>query len=280
MAHSLAPTALFLAPILFICSLMAMPKMSRAQVIDFDRVSSPGVSISEKSYHRIERFLTHVFPTRQMRRFAHVASNARPTRLRRVTYEVITQEHINFVLAGYSVQWNEPVNELAIYRMEPNGPNQVWRSRPWEGNSVDLRFFAVPTPDRNVILFQEGGFQEGGAEGEFGLASVFTFKNALDGIFLHDLTPELPWLRARAHFPFRTLYGEQISMRVEPDGPQTLKNSDKNEVVLSASDEEYNLGMSRLVRPERSWKYNSVRNRFERIKAAPALSGPEATNNR
>lgn len=267
--------ALFLAPILFIGIFTAAPNMGNAQVIDFDRVSSPSVSLSEKSYHRIERFLAHVFPMRYMRRVAHVAANARPTSLRRVTYEVITQEDINFVLAGYSAQWNEPINELAIYRMEPNGPNQVWRSRPWEGNSSDLHFLALPAHDRNVILFQEGG-----NEGEFGLASVFTFKNAPDGLFLHDLTPELPWLHARAHFPFRTLYGEEISMRVEPDGSQSLKNSNKNEVILSASDEAYNLGMTRLVHPERSWKYNSLRNRFERMKSAPAPTGPEATNNR
>jgi hypothetical protein len=252
-----------------------MPKMGVSQVIDFDRVSSPGVSVSEKSYHRIERFLTRMFPTRRMRRFAHVAGETRLTRLRQVTYEVITQEKINYVLAGYSAQWNEPIHELAIYRVEPDGPNQVWRSRLWEGNASDLHFFAAPASGRNVVFFQEGG-----AEGTFSLASVFTFKNAPSGLLLHDLTPELPWLRARAYFPFRTLYGEQISMRVEPDGSQTLKNSDKNEVVLSASDEEFNLGMSQVIRPRRSWKYNSLRNRFERMKPAPAITGPEATNNR
>ncbi len=267
--------AFVLAPVLLFCTLAAMPKKSYAQVIDFNRVSSPGVSISEKSYHRIERFLTHVFPMRHLRRFAHVAGNERPTQLRRVTYEVITQEQINFVLAGYSAQWNQPINELAIYRMEPGGPNQVWRSRPWEGNSGDLHFLALPTRDRNLVLFQEGG-----AEGAFGLASVFTFNNAPDGLLLHDLTPELPWLRARAHFPFRTLYGEQISMHVETDDSSTPKHSNRNEVVLSASDEAYNLGMTQLVRPERSWKYNSARNRFERMKTTPVLTGPEATNNR
>ncbi len=265
--------ALFLAPTLVLCILAVSPKPARAQVIDFDRVSSPGVSMSDKSYHRIERFLTHVFPMRQMRRYARVPGNAPPTQLRRVSYEVVSQDGINFVLAAYAVQWNVPVNVLAIYRMEAGGPNQVWRSCPWEGSSGDLHFQSVPERDRNLILFQEGGNDDA-----FGLASIFTFQNAPDGLFLRDLTPELPWLHARAHFPFRTLYGERISMRVEADGSPTLKNSDKNNIVLSASDEEYNLSMSHLIRPGRSWKYNSLHNRFERMKSAPAPSGPEATN--
>jgi hypothetical protein len=265
--------ALFLAPTLVLCILAASPKSVRAQVIDFDRINSPDIPMSEKNYRRIERFLTHVFPIRHMRRYAHIPGNAVPTRLRRVYYEVISQDGINFVLAAYAVQWNVPVNELAIYRMETDGPNQVWRSRPWEGSSGDLHFQSIPERDRNIVLFQEGG-----TDGEFGLASVFTFKNAPDGLILRDLTPELPWLHARAHFPFRTLYGEHISMRVEGDGSPTLKNSEKNDVVLSASDEEYNLSMSHLVRPGRSWKYNPAHSRFERMKSAHAPSGPEATN--
>jgi hypothetical protein len=267
--------ALFLALILFLLIAVGMPMEGHAQVIDFNRLDSHGVSISEKSYRHIERFLTHVFPMQQMRRYARIPGNAHPTRLRRVTYEVLTQGGVNFVLAGYAVQWNESVNELAIYRMEISGPNQVWRSRPWTGSSGDLHFQSVSDRDRNIILFQEGG-----AEREFGLASVFTFRNAPDGLFLHDLTPSLPWLRANTHFPFHTLYAEQISMRAEDDGSANLKNSEKNEIVLSASDEEYNLGMARLIRPERSWKYNSPHNRFEPMKATPSLEEPEATNNR
>ena len=257
--------ALFLAPTFLLCILVASPRSLRAQVIDFDRVSSPNVSISDKSYHRIERFLTHVFPMRQMRRYARVPGNAPPTQLRRVSYEVVSQDGINFVLAAYAVQWNVPVNELAIYRMEAGGPNQVWRSRPWEGSSGDLHFQSVPAHDRNIVLFQEGGSDGGIRDRE-----RLHFKNAPDRLILHDLTPELPWLHARAHFPFRTLYGERISMRVEADGSPTLKNSDKNNIVLSASDEEYNLSMSHLVRPERSWKYNPAHSRFEQMKSAPA----------
>jgi hypothetical protein len=267
--------ALFLALILFLSIAVGMPVEGRAQVIDFNRVDAQGVSISEKSYRHIERFLTHVFPMRQMRRYAHVSGNAHPTRLRRVTYEVLAQGGINFVLAGYAVQWNEPVNELAIYRMEASGPNQVWRSQPWKGSSGDLHFQSASAHDRNIVLFQEGR-----AEGEFVLASVFTFRNAPDGLFMRDLTPELPWLHAHDHFPFRTLYAEQISMRTDGGGSATLKNSEKNEIVLSASDEEYNLGMAHLVRPGRSWKYNSLHSRFEPMKATSSLEEPEATNNR
>jgi len=268
--------AFFLSFMLFLILSPFTAQVSSAQVTDFNRMSTPGASITEHTYRRIEHFLSHVFPIRQMRRYAHVTLGAHPDRLRHVTYKVVAQEGINFVLAGYSVQGNSPINELAIYRIEPDGgPNQVWRSRPWEGASGDLHFQAVPIRDRNIVLFQEGG-----NEGEFGLASVFTFRNAPEGLFLRDLTPELPWLRARDHFPFRTLYGEQISMRLADGGSHSMKNPEKQEVVLSASDEEYNLGMARLIRPARSWKYNMLHNRFERMKATPSLSEPEATNSR
>jgi hypothetical protein len=267
--------AFWIAPMLSLCIAAAMPMEGRAQVTDFDRVSSSDVALSDRSYHRIERFLSHVFPMRQMRRFARVPGNARPTQLRRVTYELVSQAGINFVLAAYSAQWNEPINELAIYRMEDGAPNQVWRSRPWEGCSGDLHFQSAPTRDRNIVLFQEGG-----DDGTFGIASVFTFKNAPVGLFLHDLTPELPWLRARARFPFRTLYGEHISMRVADEGSASLKNSENDEVVLSASDQEYNLGMARLIRPGQSWRYNFMHNRFDRMKADHAIGEPEATSTR
>jgi hypothetical protein len=259
--------AFFLALMLFFGISAGSTKAVRAQAIEFDGRSGRDVSIPEHTYHRIEHFLSHVFPMRQMRRYTH---NSGAVRSRHVAYEVISQSGIDFVLVGYSAQWNEPVNELAIYRLEDGGPNQVWRSRPWEGTAGDLHFHSVAAKDRNVILFQEGG-----NEGEFGLASVFTFKNAPEGLFLHDLTPELPWLRARAHFPFRTLYGERISMHV-----QDVASSQNFGIVLTASDEEYNLGMARIIRPARSWKYNSTHNRFERIKSMSSLGEPEATNSR
>jgi hypothetical protein len=254
-----------------------LPKPAHAQVIDFDRLDSPGVTISQRGYHRIERFLTRVFPVRQMKRYAHASRSAmegKPTRLRTVTYQVISQEGVKFILAGYSAQWGEPVNELAIYRMEPDGPNQVWRSRPWEGSSGDLHFLTVPAREREIVLFQEGG-----TEGEFSLASVFTFRNAPEGLLLHDLTPSLPWLRAQAHFPFRTLYGEDISLRVSGDSSPSASKLQAKEVVLTASDEEFNLGMVRPVRPCLSWKYNATRGRFEPMKPMPPAGDSEASNN-
>ena len=259
---------------LFLCISAGSLKAVRAQSVEFDGRSAHDVSIPEHTYRRIEHFLSHVFPMRQMKRYTH---NSGAAKSRRASYEVISQSGIDFVLVGYSAQWNEPVNELAIYRMEDGGPNQVWRSRPWEGTADNLHFHSVNANGRNVILFQEGG-----AEGEFGLASVFTFKNAPEGLLLHDLTPELPWLRARAHFPFRPLYGERISMRAmnasEEVGSAKLKKMENVAIVLTASDEEFNLGMTRLVRPARSWKYNTQHNRFERMKSAPSLGEPEARN--
>ncbi len=257
------------------------PLTASAQVIDFERVSSGNTTLSERSYHRIEHFLTHAFPMRQMRHYSHSVPNARPTRLRHVTYEIISQEGLNFVLAAYSASWSEPVNELAIYRLEAEGPNQVWRSRPWVGSSADLHLQSALARGRNIVLFREGG-----AVGEFGLASVFSFRNSPDGLFMRDLTPTLPWLRARAHFPFRTLYGEQISMHVEGEissggnrQAASLKNSEKAEVILTATDEEYNLGMEHLIRPARSWKYDQTHGRFERIKITHSEGEPEANNN-
>jgi len=254
---------------------LTIPNVSLGQSIQFSHPGGAESALPERSARRIERFLAHQFPMRQMRRCAREADDhmeAKSARMRSVTYEVVSQGGINFVLAGYSVQWNEPVNELAIYRMEPDGPNQVWRSRPWEGSFSDLHFFTEATHDKNIVLFEEGG-----SETEFGLASVFTFTNAPQGLFIHDLTPELPWLRARARFPFRTLYAERISMSVTNS---SSKHSEQGDIVLSASDEEYNLGMAQLIRPGRSWKYNIAHNRFERMNAIHAPGLPEATSNR
>ncbi len=254
---------------------LSMPNIGRGQSIQFSHPGGAESALPERSARRIERFLAHQFPMRQMRRCAREAGERMEPKSalsRSVTYRVVSQDGLSFVLVGYSAEWNEPVNELAIYRMEPDGPNQVWRSRPWEGCFSDLHFFTVAERDKNIVLFQEGG-----SEGEFGLASVFTFTNAPQGLYLRDLTPELPWLRARAHFPFRALYAERISMRTIDN---SSKHSGKGDIVLSASDEEYNLGMARLVRPGRSWKYNTAHNRFERMNTMYVPGLPEATSNR
>jgi hypothetical protein len=201
-----------------------------------------------------------MFPVMQMRRYAReIAEPASFSPIsRHVSYAVIEQEGVRFVMAGYRATWNgmaeskNVVNELAIYRMEPSGPNQVWRSRPWQASYPDLHFLVAKSGSRNVVLFQEGG-----SGGEFGLASVFSFYNAPKGLLLHDLTPSLPWLRASERFPFRTLYGRQISMRIQ----------NARDLILSANDQEYNLNMSTIVRPGRSWLYNRTRGCFERMKS-------------
>jgi hypothetical protein len=254
---------------------LSMPNIGSGQSIQFSHPGGAESALPERSARRIERFLSHQFPMRQMKRCAREecgGTELKSAQSRSVTYQVIAQDGINFVLAAYSAEWNEPVNEMAIYRMEPDGPNQVWRSRAWVGSSGDLHFFTEASRDKNIVLFEEGG-----SETEFGLASVFTFTNAPQGLYLRDLTPELPWLRARAHFPFRALYAERISMRTIDN---SSKHSGKGDIVLSASDEEYNLGMAQLVRPGRSWKYNAVHNRFERMNTMYVPGLPEATSNR
>jgi hypothetical protein len=144
-----------------------------------------------------------------------------------------------------------PVNVLAIYRMEDGAPNQVWRSKPWEGSYYTLNFQTAKIGNRTVVLFQEGG-----ANGEFGLASAFTFQNNPKGLIMRDLTPSLPWLRASTHFPLRPLYGQSIALRMQND-----------DLVLTASDQEYNI-FANTLRQSRTWKYNAKRYRFERMKEA------------
>src|SRR5438876_7272314 len=100
-----------------------------AQQIQFSPVSSAvsgeETSLSTRERQRIERFLSHVFPVRPMRRLE--GTSERPL-ARRATYSVISQEGMKFILVGYSARWENLVDVLAIYRMEEGGPNQVWRS--------------------------------------------------------------------------------------------------------------------------------------------------------
>ncbi len=252
-----------------------------ARSTEFSREASEvgvnGVRITPRETWRIEHFLGAVFPVWQMRRCAWEAADRPASYLpdsRRVTYAVISQQGFRFVLAGYHVEWrdaegrNVAVNELAIYRMEPAGPNQVWRSRPWRASYPELHFWTSKSGWRNVILFQEGGLlddrssTEGGLEdrsstaGGFGLASVFSFYNEPKGLYIRDLTPSFPLLRARGRFPFRSLYGQSISLRID----------DSHDIILKASDEPYNLGMRRIVRTGRSWRFDPFRVRFQQMK--------------
>ena len=221
-----------------------------AQQVEFTQVASSvsgeELHLSTREQQRIERFLSHVFPMKPMRRLEHVSG--KPIS-RRAAYSIISQEGMKFILVGYSAKWDNLVNVLAIYRMEDGGPNQVWRSKPWEGSYYALHFQTAKVGARNVVLFQEGG-----SDDEFGLASIFSFQNTPKGLIVHDLTPSIPWLRAQTHFPLRPLYGQGVAMRMENDN-----------LLLTASDQAYTVFNS-IMRPTRTWKYNSRRGHFERIK--------------
>ena len=213
------------------------------------------VRVTAREAWRIEHFLEAIFPVRQMRRYAWLGG--RPAEFpvsRQVTYAVISQQGIQFVLVGYRAEWKATearttaVNDLAIYRMEPSGPNQVWRSRPWQASYSALHFHAAKSGWRNVILFQDGSAVEA-----FALASVFSFYNAPHGLLIRDLTPTFPWLRARERFPLRTIYGQDITFRLDGRG----------DLFLSASDEPYHPNSSGLIRQTQSWKFNKRRGTFD-----------------
>jgi len=240
--------------ITFVLALLSAPSLHAQQVIFTSTpssVSGDDVNVSARERQRIERFLSAVFPTKAMRRLEHTSE--RPIS-RRASYSVIEQQGTKFVLAGYTARWDQIVNVLAIYRMEDGMPNQVWRSKPWEGSYYGLHFQTAKVGNKTVVLFQEGG-----NDNDFGLASVFTFQNDPKGAIIRDLTPSLPWLRAYTHFPMRPLYGQSIGLRMQGD-----------DVLLSASDQEYTM-FANVMRQSRTWKYNAKRGgRFERLQEAKA----------
>jgi len=239
-----------------------------SQHVEFNFVSSQvdgaNLSIPFHEQERIERFLSHVFPVRQMR---HEAESGDAPRSRNVTYSVISQEGLRFVLAGFNAKWEsaerskKSVNMLAIYRIEDDGPNQVWRGRPWMASYDGIKFSSAKANDkskwgRNIVLFQEGG-----ASGKFGLASVFSFHNEEHGIVLHDLTPSLPCLHVRTSFPFRPMMGRQIALRSSV--------FEEHDLILSANEDQYRISKAKLVNPGGTWKYR--RGRFEPMKAASTV---------
>ncbi len=224
-------------------------------------IEDEGTTFSIREQLRVERFLAHVFPIRVMKRFA-VHEEGKETiergNARHITYSVISQGGLRFILAGFTSRWNNGVNVLAIYRIEDGWPNQVWRSRPWQGSYDGLRFSSAKIGSRNILLFQEGSDPN-----EYGLAGVFSFENEPKGLILRDLTPSLPWLRASTRFPFRPLLAQHIALKLD----------EEKELILTASDEEYNMNQTTLVRPFRSWKYNKARSRFERMKILKSVDG-------
>ena len=247
------------------CLASASVRQASAQQVQFSRVSSSvdgdELSITFHETQRIERFLGRQFPLRAMKRLEHTSDKATT---RRVTYSIISQQGVRFILAGYTARWNDAVNVLAIYRMEDGGPNQVWRSRPWEASYYGVHFWTAKVGARNVVLFQEGG-----AEGQYGIASVFSFQNKEEGLVTNDLTPSISWLKARTHFPFKPLFAQEIGLRFE--------GVDKQNLLLTASDEEYKIGHASYLRPTTEWKYNRRQGKFEKLKIeAPAV--PAMTN--
>ncbi len=213
------------------------------------------ITLSHMAERRIERFLGHMFPMRQMRRYAREVDDrpapSRPTE-RSIAYTVISQEGMRFIVAGYTARWNEPVNVLAIYRMEPAGPNQVWRSRPWQASYSGIEFRVAMEGARNIVLFKEGGAEDG-----FVLAGIFSFLNEPSGLLIRDLTPSLPWLRAEARFPFHPLYAQRVQ----------LESGEDHSLILTASDEAYNVSMTSYVQPRRAWRYNRTHERFECVRS-------------
>ncbi|MDP4200004.1 MAG: hypothetical protein Q8902_10600 [Bacteroidota bacterium] len=187
--------------------------------------------------------------------------------LKKAVYTIVEQDGIRFVLVGFTTQWTWRLssNVFAAYRLEHGAPNQVWRSRPWEATYDQLSFKTAMVGRRSIVLFQEGGdakvtTNSGGYDStyrvhQFGLAGVFTFQNKPEGLIVNDLTPSLPWLRAFTHFPFRPLYGTSI----------TLSQNDSR-LMLSASDQEYQIGLETAVRPARTWQYIPRRDRFEPVR--------------
>ena len=228
------------------------PKPTSAQQVQFTKLQAQsqgeGTEITAKESSRIERFLSRVFPTRAMKRFDHDHDKAIA---RRVSYAVVSQQGRRFVVAGFSGRWRDAIDVLGIYRLEKTGPNQVWRSTPWQSNYYGWRFTNIDLGSKALLLLQEGA-----EENNFGLASIISFQNAEKGLIIHDLTPSLPRLRAFTSFPFRPLYAQDIKLRMSDDT--------KPAIILSASDEEFELSSYNGVRPTTEWRYNRARSRFER----------------
>ena len=211
-------------------------------------LNSEPVSLNRHEVQRIERFLARVYPVKAMKRAEHTSD--RPLS-RRVTYEVVSQGGTKFVLAGFTARWKNRVNMLGIYRMEEDGPNQVWRSHPWIATYGALSFESVRANGKSVVLFREGGDDEE----RFGFAGVFTFRNEDAGLVVKDLTPYQPRLVARTSFPFHALYG--LGIGFEPV-------DEARGVVLKASIGRYERMDGGAIVPTMHWRFEHGRFAIER----------------
>ena len=219
---------------------------------EFSSIDGKDLNLNWRETWRIEHFLRSVFPSREMYRFERHErsdwSESDAPLTRAVDYALIEQEGYRFVLVHFTLSREDDpgTSVLAVYRLERDGPNQVWRSRPWEGTYSGFRFQTAKIGWRNVILFEEGGEDNG-----FGLAGIFSFHNADQGLYLRVLTPEMPRLRAITRFPIRPMLARNIS----------LDAREVRGITLAASDEAFT--DSRPAAFIRRWFFNARRGIFE-----------------
>lgn len=234
----------------------------RAQDINFF-ASESGQQLSSRESLRLERFLSRVYPTIQLRRKAR--SYGKPI-LRKASYIIVTQGRKRFAVVGFSARWKEPaVNQLQVFRFDSDGPIQVWRSKPWEANYYGMKFEIVRSGYRNLILFEEGGIDEE----QYGLAGIFTFTNAEQGVYLRDVTPQQPNITVHTDFSFRPLLGQGVHLLQQGDN-----------AILVAREDTYSLVNGLTSQPTYYWKFNPKRWRFEPTTLdIPPLSASERNKN-
>lgn len=234
---------------------LALPLGVKAQAVHFERITSnisdDTLTLSHREEARIERFLSRVYPTHAMER----AVRPRTTPLlRKARYDVVVLQGMRYILAGFVAEFegDQFVHDLAIFRWEPQGPNQVWRSKAWRANYYGLNFETAEAGRRMIVLFTEGGLDPSG----FSLSGVLAFKEGDSTLLLRDLTPRLPHLQAKTNFPSRALFGQKVLLQETPDG----------DVLLAASDQDFTVS-NEQVTPTNFWKYNRRRGRFDVVKS-------------
>lgn len=219
---------------------------------EFSAVTGRELNINWRETQRVEHFLRRVFPSREMYRFERRNEGTQTAfsapLVRQVEYAFIEQEGYRFILVHFhAARLGEAgTSVIAVYRLEPDGPNQVWKSPAWESTYHGFHFQTAKIGWRNIVLFKEGG-----AEDHFGLAGIFSFHNAKNGLYLRVLTPQMPRLSAITRFPIRPMLARNISMDAGA----------MREIVLAASDEAFL--HSREVVTVHRWVFNDRRGVFE-----------------
>ncbi len=249
--------------LLFIVSVIApIPiRAERLEPVQFSRefsaVDGSDLNMGWRETRSIQHFLGHVFPLRQMRRFEGISRPggdppATPV-FKSIDYAMVEQQGYRFAIVHFQAAWDsgdaDATSVLAVYRIEPNGPNQVWRSEPWRTTYRGFHFQTAKSGWRNIVLFEEGGQNE-----KFGLAGVFSFYNAPKGLYIRELTPALPRLRAVTRFPIRPMLARDIMLQ----GGGTNR-----ELTLRASDEAFDRSLRERVRTISRWIFNRRRDAFE-----------------